>query len=192
MKKITILLLCFMSMMASVWAANNPKEVVLVDAGQANSKKLYCSTLSWVKGSDFTPKTELVNFQNAKWLKFYYTGKSGTGRAVIIIKDALKNLPETVTPRGVTLEIYYPDSDSKKLPVALNFSDGNSVVKHLTLKKGLHQYYFDTGWSRKKIIPQDWRELSTIVLSMSVDKAPNFLLRKISINLHQKQIKINK
>ncbi|MCF6175455.1 MAG: family 20 glycosylhydrolase [Victivallaceae bacterium] len=188
MKKNSILLGCLMLLATIVSGVEkNDKEVVLLEAGKSTSKTLYCSTCSWIKGSDFAPKTELVDFQNAKWLKFNYTGKSGTGRAVIVIKDKLKKLPETVTPRGVTLEIYYPDSDFKKLPVSVNFANGNSVVKYLALEKGVHKYYFDTGWSRKKIIPQDWRGLSTIVLSMSVGTAPNFLLRKISIKLHPKQ-----
>jgi glycosyl hydrolase family 20 len=163
--------------------ANNT-ETVIFEAGKSPLKTFYCSTCTWIKDSDFSPKLKLVDFKKEKWLKFDYTGKSGTGRAVIILKDKLKKLPENITPRGVTLEIYYPGNDFKKLPVSINFTDGNSVVKHLALEKGLHKYYFDTGWSRKKVIPQDWRGLHTIVLSMSAGKAPNFLLRKISIKLH--------
>ena len=191
--KRTLLSLSAGFLIACSYTSASEREVVVFEAGKTPLKnRMYCSNCGWIKGSDYRPVPKLVEFQGGKWLKFDYVGTGGTGRAVILLKDLLKKLPEDVTPRGIQLKVYCKGNDFRKLPVSLHFSDGNSVGKHLPLEKGLKDYYFETGWSRRKINPKDWRGLNSIVITLPSKKTPDFLLQKITIKLHERKTTVQK
>jgi hypothetical protein len=183
MKKIIILLILLIG--GYMWA-DNSSELILFDASKNAPDTFDCYTCKWVAGSNLKPVTNIVDFKGEKWLKFGYTGTQGECRASIEIKDQLKNLPPNKVPHGITFKIYYAGNDFKKIDVSITFPSETILVSTLTLKHGLHEYYFDKGWSRGKI-PQDWRTMTTVFMTMTTG-APEFLLNKVSITLLKKKL----
>ncbi len=179
--------LVVLSLVATIITYATDKNVVLFEAGKSPVKTFYCSTCKWIKGSDLCAKPVLTTVDNEKWLKFNYTGSKGSSRAIILLKDILKKLPKDVTPRGITFTILYPEKGFGKLPVTLSFADGNAMAKHLPLEHGTKEYFFETGWTRKKVNPKDWRGLTSISITVPANKIPDFYIKSIAIKLHERK-----
>ncbi|OQC11697.1 MAG: Glycosyl hydrolase family 20, catalytic domain [Lentisphaerae bacterium ADurb.Bin082] len=161
-------------------------EVVLYEAGRANSFDFACSTCTWIEGSNAKPALALVERGGEPWLQVNSEGDSGQGRAVMSMKEQFSALvPEDTVARGVAITIDYPRDDFKKLPIILYFKDKRTFTHHLPLEKGVKTYYFDKGYTRTGI-PQTWSELQTVVLTV-VANFPEFHLKKMAIQLHPKQ-----
>ena len=178
MKKFIILLILLIG--SYMWAGNSA-ELILFDADKNGPDTFDCYTCKWVAGSNLKPVTKIVDFKGEKWLKFGYTGNQGECRASIEIKDQFKKIPSDKIPHGIKFKIYYAGSDFKKIDISITFPKEAILVSTLTLKHGLHEYYFDKGWSRGKI-PQDWHTMTTVFMTMT-GGAPEFLLNKVSIQL---------
>ncbi|MCP3968435.1 MAG: hypothetical protein GY750_19095 [Lentisphaerae bacterium] len=153
--------------MFSATAQEVEKELALFDAGKEKSIKWYCSTCSWIKGSNFKAKTEIVDRNDEKWLLVSFSGDSGSARWVI--NNLNLDIPEGFTARGLEVTIDYRENDFKKIQIGCHFKNKKKLTKTLALEKGVKTYYFDKGWTRTGI-PSDWSGLTQIAEKRGVSK----------------------
>lgn len=190
---ILFLILTLVTLFTGAVLAEKNNELVLFNADESPVTLFQCSTCSWIKGSDFRPELELMQKRDGNWVLFKFIGSAGQARVVFIAeKEISGKIPGGMISRGIFFTIDYPADDFKKIKVTLEFNDG-MLVKEIPLEKGLHTYFFDSGWTRSKI-PSDWSGLKAVTLFISPG-IQSFMLKKISLQLEypaleEKQIKI--
>ena len=156
--------------------AENVGQAVYFDAARDGAAAFENRNADWEPGNCL-PATEAVERGGRAFVKFSYQGDSGLGRSL------LKLTPTNAAAAGVVLTIDYPLEEFGSLDVSLHDNGGNTLVRRLTLRPGLHDYPVDGGFaSRSNPGIFDWQNLRSIGILFRPALAPVgcvFYLEKI-------------
>ncbi len=183
MKHLFIALICAVCVNQAAALAAEPGapaesggQMVYFDAARDGAAAFENRNADWESGNCL-PATEAVARGGRAFVKFSYEGDSGLGRSL------LKLTPTNAAAAGVVLTIDYPLEEFGSLDVSLHDNGGNTLVRRLTLRPGLHDYPVDGGFaSRSNPGVFDWQNLRSIGILFRPALAPagcNFFLEKI-------------